>query len=149
MTGSPYLVSELLEGETLRDLLQRGPLTQRKAIEYGVQIAQGLAAAHEKQIVHRDLKPENIFVTHDGRLKILDFGLAKLEPKPANEPDSIATTRLQTSAGMVMGTASYMAPNRCAAIPSIHAPTSSLLEPCFTRCSPASASSTATQRRRP
>ena len=110
--GSPYLVSELLEGETLRDLLQRGPLTQRKAIEYGVQIAQGLAAAHEKQIVHRDLKPENIFVTHDGRLKILDFGLAKLEPKPTNETDSVAATRLQTSAGMVMGTASYMAPEQ-------------------------------------
>jgi eukaryotic-like serine/threonine-protein kinase len=110
--GSPYLVSELLEGETLRDILQRGPLTQRKAIDYGVQIAQGLAAAHEKQIVHRDLKPENIFITHDGRVKILDFGLAKLEPAITNEPDSIAPTRLQTSAGMVMGTASYMAPEQ-------------------------------------
>lgn len=110
--GSPYIVSELLEGESLRDLLQRGPVTQRKAIEYGVQIAQGLAAAHEKQIVHRDLKPENIFITHDGQLKILDFGLAKLDPKSTNEPDSIATTRLQTSAGMVMGTAGYMAPEQ-------------------------------------
>src|SRR5579862_1038044 len=76
--GSPYLVSELLEGESLRDMLDRGPLTQRKTIEYGVQIAHGLAAAHEKGIVHRDLKPENIYVTKDGRIKILDFGLAKL-----------------------------------------------------------------------
>ena len=76
--GSPYLVSELLEGDTLRQLMQRGPLSVRKAIEYGVQIAHGLAAAHEKGIVHRDLKPENLFVTKDGRVKILDFGLAKL-----------------------------------------------------------------------
>ncbi|MGA2697685.1 MAG: protein kinase, partial [Terriglobales bacterium] len=71
--GMPFLVSELLEGESLRALLDRGPLPQRKAIEYGVQIAHGLAAAHEKGIVHRDLKPENIFVTPDGRVKILDF----------------------------------------------------------------------------
>jgi serine/threonine protein kinase len=76
--GSPFLVSELLEGESLRETLDRGPLAQRKTIEYGVQIAHGLAAAHEKAIVHRDLKPENIFVTKDGRIKILDFGLAKL-----------------------------------------------------------------------
>src|SRR6266700_5603110 len=76
--GSPFLVSELLEGETLRDVLERGPLSQRKAVEYGVQIAQGPAAVHEKGIVHRDLKPENIFVNKDSRIKILDFGLAKL-----------------------------------------------------------------------
>ena len=76
--SSPYLVSELLEGESLRTVLDRGPLPQRKTIEYGVQIAHGLAAAHEKGIVHRDLKPENLFVTKDGRAKILDFGLAKL-----------------------------------------------------------------------
>src|SRR5208283_2955533 len=72
--GSPFLVSELLEGESLRAVLDRGPLPQRKTLEYGVQIAHGLAAAHEKGIVHRDLKPENIFVTKDGRIKILDFG---------------------------------------------------------------------------
>jgi eukaryotic-like serine/threonine-protein kinase len=76
--GAPYLVSELLEGETLREQLGRGRLSVRKAIDYGVQIARGLAAAHEKGIVHRDLKPENLFVTKDGRAKILDFGLAKL-----------------------------------------------------------------------
>src|SRR6267143_3436163 len=69
--GSPFLVSELLEGETLRAVLDRGALPQRKTIEYGVQIAQGLAAAHDKGIVHRDLKPENVFVTKDGRVKVL------------------------------------------------------------------------------
>src|SRR5437660_8561925 len=80
--GSPFLVSELLEGETLRSVLDLGAMPQRKTIDYGVQIAQGLAAAHEKGIVHRDLKPENIFVTKDGRIKNLDFGLAKLVQKP-------------------------------------------------------------------
>src|SRR5271163_4518927 len=70
--GAPYLVSELLVGETLRQQLARGPLPERKAIDYGIQIARGIAAAHEKGIVHRDLKPENIFVTSDGRIKILD-----------------------------------------------------------------------------
>jgi eukaryotic-like serine/threonine-protein kinase len=76
--GVPYLVSELLEGETLREQVKRGPMALRRAMDYGIQIARGLAAAHEKGIVHRDLKPENLFVTKDGRVKILDFGLAKL-----------------------------------------------------------------------
>jgi serine/threonine protein kinase len=76
--GAPYVVSELLEGETLRAALAGGKLAQRKAIDYALQIAHGLAAAHEKGIVHRDLKPENLFVLKDGRVKILDFGLAKL-----------------------------------------------------------------------
>src|SRR5262245_13701835 len=76
--GTPYLISELLEGQTLRELLDTGLLTQRRAVDYAVQIARGLAAAHERGIVHRDLKPENVFVTADGRAKILDFGLAKL-----------------------------------------------------------------------
>ena len=79
--GSPFLVSELLEGESLRAVLDRGALPQRKTIEHGVQIAHGLAAAHEKGIVHRDLKPENIFVTRDGRIKILDFGETGAGPR--------------------------------------------------------------------
>ena len=73
----PFMVSELLQGESLREVLTRGALSQRKAIDYGVQIAHGLAAAHSKDIAHRDLKPDNIFITRDGRVKILDFGLAK------------------------------------------------------------------------
>ncbi len=113
--GTPYLVSELLEGESLRAMLDRGALPQRKAIDYGVQIAQGLAAAHEKGIVHRDLKPENLFVTKDGRLKILDFGLAKLATKESGADavaNNLTLTHAQTDAGAVMGTASYMAPEQ-------------------------------------
>jgi eukaryotic-like serine/threonine-protein kinase len=110
--GSPFLVSELLEGESLRAALDRGALPQRKTIEYGVQIAHGLAAAHEKGIVHRDLKPENVFVTKDGRVKILDFGLAKLALAPGADSDDITLTSERTAAGVVMGTASYMAPEQ-------------------------------------
>src|ERR1700740_112303 len=108
--GSPFLVSELLEGETLRAVLERGALPQRKTIEHGVQIAHGLAAAHEKGIVHRDLKPENIFVTKDGRIKILDFGLAKLAQTMGGEvsaTDGVTLTSSHTAAGVVMGTANY------------------------------------------
>src|SRR5271157_3069500 len=110
--GSPFLVSELLEGETLRAVLDRGAIPQRKTIEYGVQIAHGLAAAHEKGIVHRDLKPENVFVTKDGRIKILDFGLAKLAQKAGKESDDVTLTGSHTAVGLVMGTASYMAPEQ-------------------------------------
>src|SRR5215813_1606217 len=110
--GAPYLVEELLEGETLRGQLQRGRLTVRKAIDYGVQIVRGLAAAHEKGIVHRDLKPENLFVTKDGRVKILDFGLAKLMPPQPGSKQSAPTLDDQTEEGMVMGTVGYMAPEQ-------------------------------------
>src|SRR4051794_17506535 len=85
--GISYLVTELLEGETLREKLKRGPMPLRKVIDYAVQIARGLAAPHEKGIVHRDLKPENLFVTNDGRVKILDFGLAKMNQANASAAD--------------------------------------------------------------
>jgi eukaryotic-like serine/threonine-protein kinase len=111
--GAPYVVSELLEGETLRDRLRNGPLPSRKAIDYGQQIARGLAAAHEKGIVHRDLKPENIFVTNDGRVKILDFGLAKLtRPEGDGALNDAPTQQVGTDAGTVMGTVGYMAPEQ-------------------------------------
>jgi Tol biopolymer transport system component len=110
--ASPFLVSELLEGESLRAVLDRGALPSRKTIEYGVQIAQGLAAAHEKNIVHRDLKPENIFVTKDARIKILDFGLAKLIQEPVADFDGVTITSSRTEPGVVIGTASYMAPEQ-------------------------------------
>src|SRR5271163_1056283 len=108
--GSPFLVSELLDGANLRAVLDGGALPPRKTIEYGVQIAQGLAAAHEKGIVHRDLKPENIYVTKDGRIKILDFGLAKLAQQSGS--DDVTLTSPNTAVGVVMGTASYMAPEQ-------------------------------------
>jgi len=111
-SGSPYLVAELLEGETLRSVLDRGALSPRKAIEHAVQIAQGLAAAHEKGIVHRDLKPENVFLTRDARIKILDFGLAKMEQKTLSGSDGATMTSSHTSMGVVIGTASYMAPEQ-------------------------------------
>src|SRR5579859_2481069 len=97
--GVPYLVSELLEGKTLREELNSGALSLRKSIDYALQIAQGLAAAHGKAVIHRDLKPENLFVTNDGRVKILDFGLAKLleiPHPPARNPQSPADPGLLT-----------------------------------------------------
>ena len=109
--GSPYLVSEFLEGESLRAVLDQSPLSQRRVIDYAVQIANGLAAAHEKGIVHRDLKPDNLFVCRDGRVKILDFGVAKLARGNA-EPDGATMTSSHTAAGVVLGTASYMAPEQ-------------------------------------
>ncbi len=109
--GMHFLVSEFLEGETLRDRLSAGPLPQRRVVEYGLQIAKGLAAAHEKDIVHRDLKPENIFVLRDGRVKILDFGLAKQKALVATA-DATMTSPNQTSAGTVLGTAGYMSPEQ-------------------------------------
>jgi eukaryotic-like serine/threonine-protein kinase len=110
--SAPYLVSELLEGGTLREQLVRGPLPVRKAIDYGVQIARGLAAAHEKGIAHRDLKPENLYVTKDGRIKILDFGLARLAQRELPSDDSGPTLTNGTEPGVVLGTVGYMAPEQ-------------------------------------
>ena len=116
--AAPYLVSELLEGESLRQRLQRGPLSARKAIEYGIQIAQGLSAAHDKGIAHRDLKPENLFLTKDGHVKILDFGLAKL-PEVAAGAETIEAA-VDTMAGTVLGTVGYMSPEQVRGEPADH-----------------------------
>lgn len=111
--GQPYLVSELLEGQSLREVLNEGPLSSRKTSDYAVQVALGLGAAHEKGIVHRDLKPENLFITKDGRVKILDFGLAKLaQPADSGGSDGLTLTSSPTQAGVVMGTAGYMSPEQ-------------------------------------
>lgn len=111
--GTPYVVSELLEGKTLRSLMEPGALPIRTAFDYAIQILSGLAAAHERGIVHRDLKPENLFITSDDRVKILDFGLAKLL-QPADLPQAFgASTRLaETTPGMVLGTIGYMSPEQ-------------------------------------
>jgi serine/threonine protein kinase len=111
--GAPYVVQELREGETLRQALASGSLPPRSAIDYTIQIAQGLAAAHDKGIVHRDLKPENLFVTKDGRVKILDFGLAKLtQVEPAAGATNLPTVASATEPGVVMGTLAYMSPEQ-------------------------------------
>ena len=111
--GHVYAVMELLEGETLRSRLAVGPLPLRKAIDYGVQIASGLAAAHDEGIVHRDLKPENLFLTADGRIKILDFGLARQSGRVAAGEDTRSPTLARaTEPGTVMGTVGYMSPEQ-------------------------------------
>jgi eukaryotic-like serine/threonine-protein kinase len=109
-----YLVSELLEGQTLREKMSAGPLSQRRATEYAAEIARGLAAAHEKGVVHRDLKPDNIFVTKDNRVKILDFGLAKQATVEGGSSEHSATMTgpNPTQPGTVMGTAGYMSPEQ-------------------------------------
>jgi dipeptidyl aminopeptidase/acylaminoacyl peptidase len=112
--GAPYVVTELLEGETLRTVVSGGKVPPRRAIDYALQIAHGLAAAHEKGIVHRDLKPENLFVLNDGRVKILDFGLAKLTQSEAADSaaSSLPTETGGTEPGMVLGTLGYMSPEQ-------------------------------------
>lgn len=108
--GISYVVSELLEGHSLRQVLESGSVPTRTAIDIGIQVATGLAAAHQKGIVHRDLKPENLFVTPDGRVKILDFGLAKLQE--AVHAESVRETAAHTDAGTVVGTVGYMSPEQ-------------------------------------
>ncbi len=111
--GSPYIVTELLHGETLRERIRHGPMRLREAIDAGIDIARGLAAAHDAGIIHRDLKPENMFVTKDGRVKILDFGLAKLNPaKSGSGDDPTVTHPSNTSPGHVLGTVGYMSPEQ-------------------------------------
>ncbi len=107
--GVPYLVSELLEGKTLGEAVRPGPLPLEKVIDYGIQLARGLAAAHLKGIVHRDLKPDNVFITKEGRIKILDFGLAKLT-QPKESITTLAPT--VTMQGVAMGTVGYMSPEQ-------------------------------------
>jgi hypothetical protein len=120
--GSPYIVSELLLGETLRERMATTSLGTRKAVEYGVQIVRGLAAAHDKGIVHRDLKPENLLVTKDGLVKILDFGIAKLgrpgEEQAGTEADTLSHTG--TSPGAILGTVGYMSPEQVRGLPADH-----------------------------
>jgi serine/threonine protein kinase/Flp pilus assembly protein TadD len=109
-----YLVTELLEGKTLREQIQTAPLNWRRAVEIAADVAEGLAAAHAKSIVHRDLKPENIFITAEGRVKILDFGLAQTDPLLMHRDEAnIPTTKwFQTHPGTVIGTLGYMAPEQ-------------------------------------
>ena len=115
--GTPYLVTELLEGMSLSETLRRGPLPLRKAVDYAIQIAQGLAAAHSRGVVHRDLKPENVFLTKDGKIKILDFGLAKIIP-PVQPGSALAPTI--TRIGIAMGTVGYMSPEQVRGLPTDH-----------------------------
>src|SRR6202158_684878 len=107
-----YAVMELLEGETLCGRLAKGPLPWREAVEIGAAIAEGLAAAHAKGIIHRDLKPENIFITSDGRVKILDFGLARITPLPETQSETAPYIPAATNASTVLGTVGYMSPEQ-------------------------------------
>jgi Tol biopolymer transport system component len=120
--GTAYVVSELLTGVTLRERIQEGPIPPRKVVEIGLGILNGLAAAHERGIFHRDLKPENIFVTDDGTVKILDFGLAKLSQSPGlASGGSVATvTSPHTTPGLLLGTVGYMAPEQVRGLQTDH-----------------------------
>jgi len=112
--GVAYIVSELIDGELLRDLIRRGPIAVRRALDLAAQIADGLSSAHAAGVVHRDLKPENIMVTRDGRAKILDFGLARYQPRSGSAPEATMTV---TQPGLVMGTVGYMSPEQVTGAP--------------------------------
>lgn len=116
-SGIPYLITELLQGQTLRERLQSGPIPMRKTVEYTSQIARGLAAAHDRGITHRDIKPENLFVTRDGLVKILDFGLAKLTRPELLDTESTLASFSRTEAGTVLGTVGYMSPEQVRGLP--------------------------------
>jgi serine/threonine protein kinase len=111
-SSSPYIVTELLQGETLRDRLRKGPMRLREVLDFGMELTRGLATAHDAGIVHRDLKPENIWITKDGRIKILDFGLAKFDPKSETSDGPTASYQQQTNPGHVLGTVGYMSPEQ-------------------------------------
>ena len=141
------IAMELVEGEDLAERLKRGPIPVDEALAIAKQIAEGLEEAHEKGIVHRDLKPANVKVTPDGKVKVLDFGLAKASGGPgrasADLSQSPTLAHTGTAAGLILGTAAYMAPSRRAASRSTSAPTSGPSASCCSRCSPAVASSRA------
>ncbi len=119
--GSPFVVMELLEGESLHEKLSSGPMPLRKSLEYAAQAARGLAAAHEKGIVHRDLKPANLFVTRDGRVKVLDFGLAKLtRSEVLASTGEVAPSVAATETGVLLGTVGYMSPEQVRGLPVDH-----------------------------
>ena len=118
--GTPYIVCELLEGNTLRKQLAEGALSVRVALDYALQIVQGLIAAHDRRIIHRDLKPENLFVTTDGRVKILDFGVAKLQSAPEDSARSVEELTTVTKSGAVIGTVAYMSPEQLRSKPVDH-----------------------------
>ena len=147
--GAPYIVSELLEGQTLRDRLRAERDSAPQDRRLTGQIAHALAAAHERDIIHRDLKPENLFLTREGRIKVLDFGLAKL--RPALDPGSgtLATASAISEAGTVVGTVGYMSPEQVQGRPAD--PRSDIFSSgsCCTRCCPGGARSRRRPRRRP
>ncbi|HTS28514.1 MAG TPA: protein kinase [Bryobacteraceae bacterium] len=119
VNGVNYFVGELVPGETLTEIIQLGPVPIRKLLDIAVQIADGMAAAHAARITHRDLKPANIMVTPEGRVKILDFGLAKQAPIPSGNPDDTVTVQ-HTTPGMILGTVHYMSPEQARGTPADH-----------------------------
>ena len=118
--GIAFIVTELLEGETLRQRMNGRPLPPRKAVDYAIQIANGLAAGHDRGLVHRDIKPDNVFVTKDGRIKILDFGLAKMIDPSASDDATVTVTLDGVQVGPVVGTVAYMSPEQARGLRTDH-----------------------------